>query len=250
MTNETPVLPSEEYEAHVIEFAIQELLMQESRELEETPLTPEEEEVLQLAERSRQKRLAQIDKAITRHNRINRFKTAASTMLKYAATIALIASFSFGTALAVSPEFRVTMIELLTIVTDEYVNVGPERNTSKAGIPSGWMAEYFPGYVPEGYELAYCHSEDHLSKAVFMNSTGKSITYTVSANKMTLQVNAENALCHMVSIGDCTAYLYTMDNLSMITWHDGKQYHTLTASTSEYVLDVVESLVVASNRGS
>lgn len=250
MTSETPMHPSEEYEAHVIEFAFRELLMQESSQLEETPLTPEEEELLEQAAQSRQKHLDLIAKAIARQHRIRKLKAGLSAALRYASAIVLLISLTFGTALAVSSDFRVTVIELLTVVTDEYVNVGPERETSKALIPEDWMAKYYPGYIPKGYEISYHHSTANLSKVILVNPTGDIITYCVSNQQIGTQINAENALCQLAAIHDCTAYLYTLDEYSLITWSDGKQYHTLTATTQELLLDVVESLVDVRNKDS
>lgn len=241
MASEPQALPCEEYEAHVIEFAFRELLMQESRELEYTPLTSEEEELLEHAGHSRQQQLDRIVRSIRRIALIKRIKCSVRATVRYAALFALLVSLTLGTALAVSPEFRVSVIELLTIVTDGYVHVGPEQDMVQAAIPTGWMARYFPGYVPEGYEVVDCYSTPNLSKVVFINTSDDAITYCVSNQQINTHINAENALCQLASICDCTAYLYTMEDLCLITWADGQQFHTLTASTQEIVLDVVES---------
>ena len=248
MTHETQHLPEGEYEAHVIEFAFREILLQEYRELSERPLTPEEEALLTHAEGSRQQQLDRIARSVRRHTRAMRLNAGFSAALKYVAIFLLVTVFSFSTALAVSPSFRVQVIEFLTVVTNEYVRIGPETAEPSALVPDGWAAEYFPSYIPAGYELVNCYSTEQMSKAVFLNSQRACITYMISANKMDMQVNAENAICEIAEINDHVAYLYTMDSLSVLTWHDGEEYHTFTFTNPELMPEVVESLVVITSR--
>lgn len=242
MTNEAPELPSEEYEAQMIQCAFQELLLQECQELEEAPLTPEEEELLQLAERSRGKHIARIDRTLKRRSRAARVREGLSTAMKIAAVIVLIVSFSFGTALAVSPELREIVIEYLTYVTDSYVQIGAETPTATVRAPEGWLGDYFPAYVPPRYEVVSCYSSTHHSKVVYENDKGMCILFQVSNSPVGTQVSAENSLCYTAKIRECNAYLYITETRSIITWVDRGLYYTFTAQTADILLDIVESL--------
>lgn len=249
MTRKT-LTPAEEYEAQVIHHAFQEMLLQECDALEKTPLTPEEEALLRTAESSHAKHLAHIDCLIRRHDNIRRIKTGVSAVVRYAALFLLVVSFSFGTAFAISKDFRVIVVDFLNVVTEEYVRVGQEEPSAQLQAPDGWIGEFYPTYMPEGYELMYHHSNAGYSKADYVNPTTEKITICVSNNKITTQLNAENAQCQLVAIADYSAYWYTTDSLSIITWTDGIQYYSLSATTPNHVLDVVESLAKAQGKDS
>lgn len=244
MTNEAPELPSEEYEAQMIQCAFQELLLQECQELEEAPLTPEEEELLQLAERSRGKHIARIDRTLKRRSRAARVREGLSAAMKIAAVIVLIVSFSFGTALAVSPELREIVIEYLTYVTDSYVEVGAEKNEAALQVPDGWLGDYFPTYVPTGYELVDCRAASNYSKIIYKNALGAEIILKVYTTPTKIRINAEDALCYTVKLAGSNAYLYILDTKSIITWINNNQYYTLSAVTADIVLDMVDSLAL------
>ncbi len=247
MKNETPVLPSEEYEEQLLNFAFQELLAQQYEELNAQPLTPEEEELLKMAEKNRDKHLKLIDRTLTRQQRSAQLHPIVITVMKYAAVLVLLANLSFGTALAVSPELRSEVIEFLNYITAPFVRVGTEEDQSSSHAPQGWLGDYFPTYLPEGYEMFKSIISSGYSSVIYKDGNLQSITLSTYQHPHEIQANAENALCYTATVKGVTAYLYIMTNQSMITWETNNTYYMFIAPAANILLDIVESLVPNEN---
>lgn len=67
-----------------------------------------------------------------------------------------ILSLSFTTVLALSPQLQLYMSKLLVQQTDSFVTVGVRMNDA-AIVPEGWAGDYFPSYIPDGFELIQIH---------------------------------------------------------------------------------------------
>ena len=242
MSNEQRRPAAEGYEAQVIAHAFQTMLSAECEALQKEPLSAEEEELLQQAAAMRAKRLKQIDSSLRQKTSQKQLKKRSFGPLKYIALLLLLTVLSFGTALAVSPALRVQLVDILQLVPDEYVTLGPSGMMVSA--PAGWRGEYFPAYVPEEYELVSCYSTEQFSKVTYQNENAQRIVYQISATRIGLQVDVENSICRRANINRHEGYLYTTHSQSTLIWSDGKQYFSVCAPKSDMVLDIVESFAL------
>lgn len=242
MSNEQRKPAAEGYEAQVIAHAFQTMLSAESEALQKEPLSAEEEELLLQAAAIRAKRLKQIDSSLWQKTSQKQLKKRAFTTLKYAALLLLLAVLSFGTALAVSPALRVQIVDILRFVTDEYVTLGPTGMMVSA--PANWRGEYFPAYVPEGYEMVSCYSTEQFSQVTYLNESAQRLMYQISTTKIGLHVDAENSICRRAFVNDYEGYLYTTKTHSTLIWSDNTAYHAIFAPTADMVLDILESFAM------
>lgn len=242
MSNEQRRPAAEDYEAQVIAHAFQTLLSEDCEALQKEPTSPEEEELLLQAAAMRTKRLKQIDSCLRQKTSRKQLKKRSFTSLKYAALLLLVAVLSFGTALAVSPALRVQLVDILQLVPDEYVTLGPSGMTVSA--PAGWRGEYFPAYVPEGYALVSCYSTEQFSKATYQNDNAQRFVYQISATRIGVQVDVENSICRRAFVNDYEGCLYTTKTQSTLIWSDNTNYHAIFAPTADMVLDILESFAL------
>ncbi|MBE5798121.1 MAG: DUF4367 domain-containing protein [Clostridiales bacterium] len=242
MSNEQRRPAAEGYEAQVIAHAFQTMLSAECEALQKEPLSAEEEELLQQAAAMRPKRLKQIDSSLRQKTSQKQLKKRSFGPLKYIALLLLMAVLSFGTALAVSPALRVQLVDILQLVPDEYVTLGPTGMMVSA--PAGWRGEYFPAYVPEEYELVSCYSTEQFSKVTYQNENAQRIVYQISATRVTTQLDAENSICRRAIVNNHEGYLYTTKTQSTLMWYDGSIYHAIVTPTTDMALDILESFAL------
>lgn len=242
MSNEQRRPAAEGYEAQVIAHAFQTMLSAECEALQKEPLSAEEEELLQQAAAMRPKRLKQIDSSLRQKTSQKQLKKRSFGPLKYIALLLLMAVLSFGTALAVSPALRVQLVDILQLVPDEYVTLGPSGMMVSA--PAGWRGEYFPAYVPEEYELVSCYSTDSFSQVTYLNEHNQRFVYQVSKTRISTHLDAENSICRRAFVNDYEGYLYTTKSQSTLIWSDNSVYHAIFAPTADMVLDILGSFTL------
>lgn len=91
-----------------------------------------------------------------RGGRKRRLQALKKGLLAACVVIAIV-SVSFTAVVAFSPEMQTYMSNLLVERSFEFVTVGVQVNGPAAVVPEGWAGEYFPSYIPEGFELMQIH---------------------------------------------------------------------------------------------
>lgn len=234
-------LPCEEYEDVVLEIAFAELLLEECEALEAEPLTEEEEALLQEAGHQHRKHLNMIDRELRKRHTTGFWGRTAVKFLRVAAMVVMIISIGFGSALAISPDLRISVIKFLTVVTNEYVWIGFENKADqKVEVPDGWLADYYPAYIPEGYELAQLVSDEMTSQATYRGSEGF-VIFSIASAQLNTQMNSRNASTQTIRIHEQDATMLMLPDSCIITWAEGSSYIVVTATSKDVALLVSES---------
>ena len=233
-----------QYEDLLLEAAFTELLVEECESLEKEPITREEEDILREAELHKQEKLDQIIGNVRRYRRKQYFNHSAKAVLQYAAAAVLIVNISVGSALAINPAFRSSVVSFLTNVTDEYVRIGFETTASSTvEVPDGWDRNYYPTYIPAEYELFDITTYKHSSLVTYRSYEGFFV-FSVSTISNDTQMNSQNAFCKQISIHGCDALLLSLPQNTIVTWAEGAAYFSVTASDENTALLVAKSVTL------
>lgn len=122
------------------------------------------------ADQSRSTIYAVIDRHL-RRMRINHFvrKTLPQAGLVAACVVAVL-SIAAITALATSKTVRMKVFELLINTQKEYTELSlVESQEGAFDVPSDWAGEYYPSFIPEGFQLVETEGYPGWSEAFYQN---------------------------------------------------------------------------------
>lgn len=242
MTSEPQQKPiAEAYEDAALEAAFAALLAEEAEALMAREPTEEEALLLAQLQEDMPRQLAQIDRMVKRHERRATLHQRTKRFLNTAAAVLAIAFLSFSTAVAVSEPLRARFAEFLMKTTEEYVELRVQVNPDAAEIPADWIADYYPAYIPDGYELVNVYSENHLSQTVYKQDTNF-IIYCSFPHTTATQLNLRNAETQTITIQGMEALLICLDHEYTIVFSNGFTYFTVTANTLGIAVDIAESI--------
>lgn len=244
MSNDHRVQSCEEFEEQIIKAAFSELLSEDYEALQSQELTDEEQTLLSLEEKHRAERLRHIERSVKKHRAKQRTDSLASRFLRAAAALVVVAAIGAGTAFAFDESFRNRILELLSFKGPEYTQFGPYDGCISQVVPDGWMGKYYPTYLPEGYQLdSYC-SFPKLSFATFTNSKKENLVFQISTHDLSTQVNTENAISNIISVGGFDAYLYSLEDAQIIIWSENSTYFSVSAPAIELAYEFINSLLL------
>ena len=147
-----------------------------SDHLDSEPQTQAEEAFLTQTE---DKTMLLIQDALRKQHRMHAIKLTFPKILRIAASLLLVFYIGLSVAMAVSYTVRVRVMELffqdMTIYTEVQLKENPEKSFD---VPVQWQGEYFPAYIPEGFEVTDLFSDGPgWSKIIYMKN-GSSSKYT------------------------------------------------------------------------
>lgn len=149
----------ERLDAAKLELAFHLMLKEE---MQNEDVASPDEALQALKEKERGNYYLLMARGIAEQRRKNKRLHRLQSMKKIALTACVIIAFlsvSFTTALALSSQLQTYMSKLLVRRTEKLVTVGMQVNRN-AVAPEGWQGEYFPAYIPEGFELKQINRRD------------------------------------------------------------------------------------------
>ena len=227
MTSEPQQKPiAEAYEDAALEAAFAALLAEEAEALMAREPTEEESLLLAQLQEDMPRQLAQIDRMVKRHERRATLHQRTKRFLNTAAAVLAIAFLSFSTAVAVSEPLRARFAEFLTKTTEEYVELRVQVNPDAAEIPADWITDYYPAYIPDGYELTYTTISPHLSQSLYQKNDSF-ILYSICSSNTVTQLNSRDAETQTIYINNMEALLISISNEYTVAYSDGLAYFSV-----------------------
>ena len=196
---------------------IEELMAQEA--------TPEEEAFFA---RTEQETLRVIRRALGRTKR-RHFLRHTLPRAANAAAILLLCVFLGGTAaLAAVPSFRVRVMKLLMNMQQEYTEISlVEDEAASFDVPAGWKGDFFPGYIPEGFEVAWMSSVTPTCDWKYVDDSEKNITFSECDENTYANVDTENAELSYENVNGSSALVIEKGYVVQIVWARDNRYFIL-----------------------
>ncbi len=230
MSNKNPVLCTreqliKEYEAAKMRLAFYDLQEEENKAYEK--LTDEEKEIADLSRKNLDYNLNLIRQK-TRKMHMRNFMQGSFYVMRRVANVAsiviVILVIGTSTAFAVSPNFQVTIRNLLINMTDEYTEIGLQ-NINTISVPEGWTGDYYPSYIPDGFNLV--QKSDPFPGAGFVeyeDAIRNRMSFDECTENGRSNIDTENAKITYTTVHDNEAMVVEKNGRIKIVWAEFNKY--------------------------
>lgn len=227
----------DEHLDHMIRLALrQEASLQAQQLIEESerPLTPEEQLRAQKLRARMLTQIAQRERAARRRNRREHARRLAPRLVEAAACVVLVIGIAAPIAIANVDSIRSKVMQLLIRVDWEKGEAQMnfvEDESATFDVPSDWSGEYFPSYLPEGFEATWksCLADPFIEYTSMEGE--KTISYGEMGPNTTLISGIEGGVISYTEINGYTAVVIEteapvdMAHYSVgITWDNGEKW--------------------------
>lgn len=140
------------------------------------------------------------------HQAKRRRKRRVTYLLRTAAVVALIACISVPLAFTADAS-RAAVANFLIQNFDKFSRITYDINNN-AGPPIGWTSEYYPQWLPEGYQFDRINYTEQAQEIWYTDDSGYSIYFSLSTPDSPFLFDTENTSCSTEIVGNYKAKLY------------------------------------------
>lgn len=220
---------------------------QEIEDLENTPMTDEETERMNAFFAATEQRTRKLIKDQFRAQPEARTQKRVRHMplqkiIVAAASIVLLFCAGLASAIAVVPPVRAKVLELISSMGDGYVILGArERADTSVKVPAGWIGDYFPAYIPEGFKFVELSTNP--VTAVYQSTDGKRLFFNESEDSSFQGISTEGMLMWHTVINEDEARVFSNDDRTIIAWaHNDKFLNLSIDGSSEIAIKIAQSI--------
>lgn len=140
------------------------------------------------------------------HQAKRRRKRRVTYLLRTAAVVALIACISVPLAFTADAS-RAAVANFLIQNFDKFSRITYDINNN-AGPPIGWTSEYYPQWLPEGYEFDQIVYSDKKSSIWYTSQNNYWVYFSILSQSTLPEIDTENTVSFDCKIGSYTAELH------------------------------------------
>ena len=199
-------------------------------------------------ERQDKKNLARIH----RYFRLQRTRTFLRQTLpkigQIAAILIAVITVGGGVAIATSHTIRVQVMKMLVQMEEQYTSLNLVEDTEASfEIPTEWTGEYYPSYIPEGFEgnVVISFPGNHLVE--FFNSMSETmrIIFSEYGDSTMANIDTENATIQAIAIGNDSGFMAIKDSHIYIYWDNGRSFFVLQTNgiNDDEAIRIVQSVI-------
>ena len=161
--------------------------------------------------------------------RAQRRRKWAPRLIEIAACLVLLTGIATPIAIANVEVIRVKVMEMLISIQDEYTEISMIENEDAAFyVPSGWTGEYYPTYIPEGYELT--NVDQFAEVLTFENSYSDLLYFCECTIDKIANLDSERAIARHEKIHGVDVLVIENDGISMLVWQMENRYIVVKSS--------------------
>lgn len=233
-------ISQEEYEDTLIRMAFMELAEREAMEGD-----PDEDELPEGIDfKAAEKRHLRLMRRELRRMNFGSDLKRGLRITGKVAVYALAAMFVVtASTLAISREARKGLYKYLISLDEKYTQF-VIRDSSGMNIPEGWNGEYFPTYIPEGFEVCNVFSNISMNYVEYTNIDGKLFSFDETSTDVVTQIDTEDAELTQNAIGGIPMFQVIKNEMVSFTWIYDDRYFTVNLNGAlEEAEKIVESVV-------
>ena len=144
------------------------------------------------------------------HQAKRRRKRRVTYLLRTAAVVALIACISVPLAFTADAS-RAAVANFLIQNFDKFSRITYDINNN-AGPPIGWTSEYYPQWLPEGYQFDELQIDSKRQEIWFKDSSGYLLYFSVLPQNEDLLIDTEDTICSEMSFNGYSGRLYIKED--------------------------------------
>ena len=172
-----------------------------------------------------------------RHEQKQRFPRCA----RVAAAIALLVMVSVGSAMATVHMVQIGLLKLEIHTYPERTSYGLVPSENALEVPHEWNGDFYPAYIPEGFEFDRCYS----SCVLYYDKAGNSLSFSEETYGSRTSLDTENANLSSVLINGAEATLIEKDGWAAVVWSANNRLFTVEIDgTKEAALRVAASVIL------
>ena len=145
-----------------------------------------------------------------RHEQKRRFPRCARVI----AAIALLIMVSVGSAMATVHMVQIGLLKLDIQTYPERTSYGLVPSDSAMDVPAEWQGDFYPAYIPEGFEFDRCYPND----AIYLDKDGRCLDFSEATYGSVTNLDTENANLSSVFINGAEATLIEKDGWAAVVW--------------------------------
>ena len=143
------------------------------------------------------------------HQAKRRRKRRVTYLLRTAAVVALIACISVPLAFTADAS-RAAVANFLIQNFDKFSRITYDINNN-AGPPIGWTSEYYPQWLPEGYQVDNLSFDSEKEIIRYINDLNQKLyfcVFSLTTYDFSLSIDTEDTSCYSLQIGTYPAQMY------------------------------------------
>lgn len=167
------------------------------------------------------------------------------SLLSVLAAAVLLIVFAFSSAMAVSSDLRVYIMKLLYQVTPQYTEFRyvPDESIDLK-VPGEWGGNYFPSYIPNGFEYYGVTGEQGMQTCIFMAEGDKVLRFSENAISTEGRFDTEGYQVEDIHIGDSQGLVAFQDGKTKILWSSLDRHFMLTIDADkETAIQVAKQVI-------
>ncbi len=153
----------------------------------------------------------------------NIFITLLKRPARLVASILLVFSISFGTAIAVNAEFREQVGNFFYELFDTFgvfqVESNGEVNEFESSSETKDLADYEIGYIPDGFELEGVYPLDYTITYLYTDIADNQITILIHKNDHPNYIDTENITVEEIVINSQLSFYFSKDTKAYLLMH-------------------------------
>ena len=144
------------------------------------------------------------------HEHRRRFPRGASI----AAIIALLVMVGVGSAMATVHMVQIGLLKLDVQTYPERTSYSLVPSEGTMNVPQEWTGDFYPAYIPEGFEFDRCYS----SNVIYYDNDDCSLSFSEETYGSRTSLDTENANLSSVLINGAEATLIEKDGWAAVVW--------------------------------
>ena len=112
-------------------------------------------------------------------------------------------------------------------------------------VPAEWGGEYYPSYIPEGYEFDEVIGGTLVRNVYYQSLHGDLLLFSEYGDTSSTRLDTENADVKFVMINGNPGMLVEKNGRSTVTWSENDRYFVLSADnmSGDSVMIIADSIV-------
>ena len=165
---------------------------------------------------------------------------------KALAILLIILAIGMPAAIATIPPVRARVMELIFETLRQYTRVSlREKAGTGVEVPAEWGGEYYPSYIPEGYEFDEVLGGTHVRNVYYLSNKGHKLRFSEYGEGTSTRLDTENAVVKFFMINGNPGMLVEKNGRSTVTWSENDRYFVLSADnmSGDSVMIIADSIV-------
>ena len=204
--------------------------------------TPEEKEITRNAYLLFQRKLAQQEQKERSDSRRRRAQRLLPRAISVAACLVILLAIATPFAVANISSIRVKVLQMLIRIEEDHAKLSlVEDEDASFDVPSGWQGDYYPTYIPDGYEVS--NVSHYFATIEYNDSEGGVLTFNECSESDQYNIDSENALMSYELINGQQVFVIDRKTSATVAWSNGSKLFIVTGRVStEELLKIAESV--------